>query len=161
MMKKSQLIMVWFLPLIVIGGFFYPMLGYLVLASMLFMLVLSIFKPRYWCWNFCPRGSFLDLSLSRISRGKAIPRIFTRQWFRWSLFTLIMGLFVFQIIHTGGNMLLIGLVFVIMCAVPTVIAIIIGIITKHRAWCMVCPMGLLQEKIGRIKKGGVNENKDI
>ena len=45
----------------------------------------------------------------------------------------------------------IGLVFVIMCAVSTVIAIILGISTKHRAWCMMCPMGLLQEKIGKIK----------
>jgi len=28
-MKKAQLRMVWFLPLVVIGGFFYPMLGYI------------------------------------------------------------------------------------------------------------------------------------
>jgi len=153
-MKKAQLIMVWFLPLVVIGGFFYPMLGYLVLAAILFMLALSIFKARYWCWNFCPRGSFLDLGLSKISRNKAIPKIFTKQWFRWLVFTLIMSLFAFQIIRTGGNIMLIGFVFVIMCAVSTVIATILGIITKHRAWCMICPMGLLQEKIGRIKNRG-------
>lgn len=146
--------MVWFLPLVVIGGFFYPMLGYLVLAAILFMLALSIFKARYWCWNFCPRGSFLDLGLSKISRNKAIPKIFTKQWFRWLVFTLIMSLFAFQIIRTGGNIMLIGFVFVIMCAVSTVIATILGIITKHRAWCMICPMGLLQEKIGRIKNRG-------
>jgi len=150
-MKKTQLIMVWFLPLVVIGGFFYPMLGYFVLAAILFMLALSIFKARFWCWNFCPRGAYLDLGLSKISRNKAIPKIFTKQWFRWALFTLIMGLFTFQIIRTGGGLKAVGLVFVIMCAVSTVIATILGIITKHRAWCMICPMGLLQEKIGKIK----------
>jgi len=56
-----------------------------------------------------------------------------------------------QIIRTGGSIKAIGLVFVIMCAVSTVIATILGIATKHRAWCMICPMGLLQEKIGKIK----------
>jgi len=28
--KRSQLVMVWLLPLIIIGGLFYPLLGYLV-----------------------------------------------------------------------------------------------------------------------------------
>ena len=145
--------MVWFLPLVVIGGFFYPMLGYLVLLAILFMLVLSIFKARYWCWNFCPRGSFLDLGLSKVSRNKAIPRIFTKEWFRWSVFALIMGLFAFRLITAGGSIRAIGLIFVIMCLTSTIIAIILGIATKHRAWCMICPMGLLQEKIGKIKHG--------
>ena len=145
--------MVWFLPLVVIGGFFYPMLGYLVLLAILFMLVLSIFKARFWCWNFCPRGSFLDLGLSKISRNKAIPKIFTKQWFRWSVFALIMSLFVFRLITAGGSRRAIGLIFVIMCLTSTIIAIILGIATKHRAWCMICPMGLLQEKIGKIRHG--------
>ena len=143
--------MVWFLPLVVIGGFFYPMLGYLVLGAILFMLTLSIFKARFWCWNFCPRGSYLDLGLSKISRNKAMPRVFTKPWFRWTVFVLIMSSFMLQIIRTGGSIRAIGLVFVIMCAVSTVIATILGIITKHRAWCMICPMGLLQEKIGKAK----------
>ena len=150
-MKKAQLIMIWFLPLVVIGGFFYPMLGYFVLIAILFMLVLSIFKARYWCWNFCPRGSFLDLGLSKISCNKDIPRIFTKKWFRWIVFTLIMGAFIFRVSQTQGNIKAIGLVFVIMCTISTIIAIILGIATKHRAWCMICPMGLLQEKIGKIK----------
>jgi polyferredoxin len=153
-MKKAQLIMVWFLPLVVIGGFFYPMLGYFVLGAILFMLVLSIFKARYWCWNFCPRGSYLDLVLSKISRNKAIPKIFTKEWFRWLLFVLIMSSFTFQTIKAGGSIKAIGLVFVIMCAVSTVIATILGIVTKHRSWCTICPMGLLQEKINKIKNRG-------
>jgi ferredoxin-type protein NapH len=153
-MKKIQLIMVWFLPLVVIGGFFYPMLGYFVLAAILFMLTLSFFKARYWCWNFCPRGSYLDLVLSKISRNKTIPKIFIRGSFRWIFFIVIMSSFIFQIIRAGGSVKAIGLVFVIMCAVSTVIATILGIITKHRAWCMICPMGFLQEKIDKIKNRG-------
>lgn len=36
MIKKSQFIMIWLLPLIVIGGLFNPQLGYLVLGMMFF-----------------------------------------------------------------------------------------------------------------------------
>lgn len=150
-MKKLQPIMIWFLPVVIIGGFFYPMLGYLVLMAMVFMLVLSIFKARYWCWNLCPRGSYLDLILSKISSNRPVPGIFTKQWFRWTVFMLIMSLFIFRLIQAGQNIAAIGLVFVIMCLLSTIFATILGIYTKHRAWCMICPMGLLQEKIGKIK----------
>lgn len=46
-MKKSQLIMVWLSPLIVIGALFYPILGYPVVAMMVFLTTLSFFKGRY------------------------------------------------------------------------------------------------------------------
>jgi polyferredoxin len=45
---------------------------------------------------------------------------------------------------------LIGSVFVLMCLLTTIISIILGIRTKHRGWCTICPMGTLQEKIGKI-----------
>ncbi|MBU3911608.1 MAG: 4Fe-4S binding protein [Candidatus Omnitrophica bacterium] len=151
-MKKTQLVTVWFLPLIVIGGLFYPVLGYLVLAMIGFFLTLSFFKNRYWCWNLCPRGAFLDIALSKISRNKPVPRIFLKQYFRWSVFILFMGFLVFRIVRAGGEPVLIGSVFVGTCLLTTIIAIFLGVITKHRAWCMICPMGTLQEKIGKIKK---------
>jgi len=153
--KKSQLIMVWLLPLIVIGGLFAPLLGYLVIGMMAFLITLSFFKGRYWCWHLCPRGAFLDLGLSRISRNRPLARPFTRQWFRWLVFALFMAFLASRIMQTGGNLLAIGAVFVGICVLSTIIAIVLGMLTKHRAWCMICPMGTLQEKIGKIsnKKG--------
>jgi len=58
--KKSQLIMLWVLPLIVIGGLFYFYLGYLVIAMMTFLLIISLalglfFSKRAWCFT-CPMG---------------------------------------------------------------------------------------------------------
>jgi polyferredoxin len=47
---------------------------------------------------------------------------------------------------------MVGAVFVVMCLITTVISIILGVSTKHRGWCAICPMGFLQEKIGRIRK---------
>ncbi|HDZ76572.1 MAG TPA: 4Fe-4S binding protein [Candidatus Omnitrophica bacterium] len=37
-----------------------------------------------------------------------------------------------------------------MCVITTIISIVIGIVTKHRGWCMICPMGTLQEKIAKV-----------
>lgn len=143
--------MVWLLPLIIIGGFFYPLLGYLVLAMMAFFLTISFFKGRYWCWNLCPRGAFLDIVMSKLSSNKPVPRIFTKQWFRWLILVVVIFLFVWRIIKTEGNPIAIGVVFVTMCLITTIIAIVLAIITKHRGWCVICPMGTLQEKIGQIR----------
>lgn len=151
-MKKIQLIMIWLLPVILIGGLFNPWLGYLVVAMMAFFLTLALFKGRYWCWNLCPRGAFLDIVLSKVSPNKSIPRVFVRSWFRWSIFILFMSFVIFRLIQTGGKPLLIGSVFVGMCILTTVIAVVLGVSTRHRAWCTICPMGFLQEKISRIKK---------
>ncbi len=149
-MKKTQMVMIWCLPFIVIGGLFYPFLGYLVLAMMAVLLVMALFKGRYWCWNLCPRGAFLDIVLSKISINKAIPKIFIKQWFRWLVFVVFMIFIIFRLIHTGGNLIAIGSVFVVMCILSTIIAIVLGVATKHRAWCVICPMGTLQDKIGKI-----------
>jgi len=87
-MKKSQLIMVWLLPLILIGGLFFPLLGYLVLAMMVFLLVFSFFKGRYWCRHLCPRGAFLDIVLAKFSRKRKQPKLFTNMQFRWLIFVV-------------------------------------------------------------------------
>lgn len=146
-MKKSQFIMIWFLPLIVIGGLFIPVLGYLVVAMMVFFLVLSVFKGRFWCWNLCPRGAFLDIVLSKISRNRPVPKIFAKQWFRWLIFAAFVSFLIYRIISAGGNFIAIGAVFVGMCLLTTLIAIALGIATKYRSWCAICPMGTLQQKI--------------
>lgn len=150
--KLSQMIMVWFLPLIVIGGLFWPWLGYLVGGMFLFFLTLSYFKARYWCGNLCPRGSFLDIVLSRISFNRPIPTLFKNQWFRWLVFVTLMGFLTVRIISVWPSGFAIGGVFVGMCVLTTIVAVILGIATRHRAWCMICPMGNLQEQIGKIKK---------
>ena len=150
--KKTQLIMVWLLPLIVIGGLFNPMLGYLVVAMMAFFVVLSFFKGRYWCWNLCPRGAFLDIVMPKITLNRAIPRVFTRPWFRWLIFVLFISFLAYRILHTGGNLIAVGAVFVLMCLLTTIISIILGCGMKPRGWCAICPMGTLQEHIHKLKK---------
>ncbi|MDP8234086.1 MAG: 4Fe-4S binding protein [Candidatus Saelkia tenebricola] len=149
-MKKSQKIMIWFLLIIVIGGLFYPLLGYLVVGMMAFFLTLSYFKGRYWCWNYCPRGALLDGLISKVSFKKPLPKIFTKMWFRWLVFVVFISVFLLRIIHIGGDLFAIGAMFVSMCLITTIVAIVLGVSTKQRAWCAICPMGTLQDKMGKI-----------
>ncbi|MFH0913422.1 MAG: 4Fe-4S binding protein [Candidatus Omnitrophota bacterium] len=116
---------------------------------MVFFLTLSIFKGRYWCWNLCPRGAFLDIVMPNFSAQRPLAKIFFRQEFRWMIFVLFMGFVGLRIIRSGGNLLMIGSVFVGMCILTTIISVILGIFTKPRAWCAICPMGFLQEKIAK------------
>ena len=150
--KDPQLIMVWVLPLIVIGGLFVPILGYLVVAMMIFLLALSFFAGRYWCANLCPRGAFLDIVMHRVSPQKPLPHFMRTKWFRWLVFCLLMGFLVLRSIHSGGNIIVIGAIFVSMCLITTIIAIILGFTMYHRGWCAICPMGLMQEKINKLNR---------
>ncbi|MDD4955420.1 MAG: 4Fe-4S binding protein [Candidatus Omnitrophica bacterium] len=137
-----QAIMVWFLPL----------LGYLVFFMMLFFLSLSYFKGRFWCSRLCPRGAFLDLILSKFSLRNKIPKIFLKFWFKWLFFALFMAFFVLQLILSQKTPVAIGFVFVRMCIITTIIAVILGIPLRERSWCAICPMGTLQAKIGSLKR---------
>ena len=150
MTKRAQFVMIWFLPIIVIGGLFNPLLGYLVVAMMVSLLALSFFKRRFWCWNLCHRGAFLDILISKISVNKPSPRFFVKQWFHWLVFIFFVGFLILRIIKTGGNLIAIGAVFVTMCLLTTVISIVLGIVMRHRSWCVICPMGTLQGKIDEI-----------
>jgi polyferredoxin len=146
----------WLLFLIVIGGIFFPLLGYLVVAMMAVFLPLSYFKQRYWCWNLCPRGAFLDIVLSKMSFNKPVPRVFTRGWLRWSLFFVFVGFLLFRLMHAGTNLIAVGAIFVSICIITTLVAIALGVVTKHRGWCVICPMGTLQGAIGNM----ANKHKD-
>lgn len=143
--------MVWLLPLIVIGGLFFPLLGYLVVAMMAFLVVMAFFRGRYWCWNLCPRGAFLDIVISKASLKRPVPGVFAKEWFRWLVFALFMAFLTWRILSAGGNIIAVGAVFVSMCLITTVISMVLGVATRHRSWCAICPMGTLQ---GRIAKKG-------
>ncbi|MDD5194393.1 MAG: 4Fe-4S binding protein [Candidatus Omnitrophica bacterium] len=144
--------MIWLLPLILIGGLFFPLLGYLVLLMMVFFLILSYFKGRFWCSHLCPRGAFLDLVLSKLSLRKKIPKLFLSEKFKWFFFAAFMIFFIMQLLISPKTLFAIGFVFVRMCLITTIIAVFLGIPIQTRAWCSICPMGTLQGKISTLKK---------
>ncbi len=134
-----------------IGGIWYPKLGYFLLLVFGTLLAISPFRGRWFCGNLCPRGSFNDFMLSKISKKRKIPKILKSLWLRIPIFLLLMGFMVFRLVGTQGLIDKIGMVFVIMCLVTTSIAILFGIFFSPRTWCTFCPMGTAQRLLGGWK----------
>lgn len=135
-------------PLVVIGGYFWPYLGYIAIAMLLFMLILSLFRGRYYCGWFCAMGSFHERLLALFSRNKKMLPVFKAPWFRWLIFVLMMGLLLSRLILAEGDPKKIGAAFVMMWTISTGMGIWLGLIWKPRSWCSICPMGLFQGFLG-------------
>jgi len=136
--------MVVLLPVVVIGGYFYPYIGFVVVVLICCFVVLSFFRGRFYCGWFCPMGSFHERVLSKISFKREVPQLFRRVWFRWFVFIIMMSLLVYRLFNAGSNSEKIAEVFRFMWIVSTSIAIVIGIVFKPRIWCRICPMGSMQ-----------------
>ncbi|HWQ19807.1 MAG TPA: 4Fe-4S binding protein [Methanotrichaceae archaeon] len=131
-----------------IGGLFYPKLGYFLLLVFASLIIISPFRGRWFCGNLCPRGSFNDFWLGRISRSRRIPTIMKSMWIRVPIFIAMMGFMVWRVFGTQGIVDKVGMVFVVMCILTTSISILLGISISPRAWCTFCPMGTLQRTLG-------------
>jgi polyferredoxin len=150
---------IWFLvPLIAIGGMFYPILGLLMLPMMIGLIVMSYSKARYWCANMCPRGSFLDHVIRPFSGFSKGPGFLISAKFKYVFMILFLALFLFRmysvITEFSGWIILekVGFVFASVCLITTVAATILGIFYSPRTWCTFCPMGTLQTEIHRAGK---------
>ncbi len=111
----------------------------------------SFFRGRYVCGNLCPRGSFLDRILAKVSPGKHIPDFFRGMPFRILIMVLLMGFMFFRGAADPTNVYHWGSVFWMMCLVTTGIAVILGTAIHQRSWCSFCPIGTMQNMIGGQK----------
>lgn len=127
----------------IIAGILFPALGTIALLCMLAPVVTSFWSGRNWCGYYCPRGSFNDYLLAKITLKREMPRIFKESWFRLTFLALLMGAFVIQIILAWGSLVAVGAVFVRMVLLTTLLGIILGIIYNYRTWCLICPMGTM------------------
>jgi polyferredoxin len=88
--------------------------------------------------------------MPRLTLDHPYPRIITRKWFRWVVFGSFISVFIYHMLVTEGNLLEVGGVFVSMCVITSLIALPLGIATRPRAWCVFCPMGTLQDVLGKL-----------
>ncbi|HEY9061861.1 MAG TPA: 4Fe-4S binding protein [Pseudobacteroides sp.] len=132
-------------------GVFYPLIGTVALICMLAPSIVAVFKGRMWCGNFCPRGSFNDIILSKFSRKNKVPRLLKSTWFRLAFLILLMGAFAVQIVFAWGSFSEVSFVFIRMIIITTVITIILGFSYNQRTWCMICPMGTMAHYIAKLK----------
>jgi len=140
------------LPLVLIGGWVYPPLGFLLMLCMVGAVGIAFYRGRSWCDWMCPRGSFYDLFLGKLSRNVAIPPIFKTNAFRVGVLMRLITALGTQIYFAWGDSYSIGRAFLIVLTVTTTAGIVLGAVFKPRAWCQICPMGTLGNWISKGKK---------
>ena len=145
----SQYLMALLLPLVIIGGYFCPRIGFTVLGLITIFLMLAGRKGRFYCGWLCPMGAFHERFLSRVSLKRPILPVFKSSWFRWLLFLAMMGLMLSRLYMAWGDSKEIGSVFRMMWILSTSLAIGLGIYFMPRIWCTICPMGSLQGVMSR------------
>lgn len=124
-------------------GVFYPAIGLLAIFCMLAPVVMAPFKGRYWCGNFCPRGSLYDNVIAKISPGKPIPAFFRSKALRLAMIILIMTMFTVQTYYAWDDLAAMGKVFIRLILITTIVGVILGVIYHQRTWCTFCPMGTI------------------
>jgi ferredoxin-type protein NapH len=129
----------------------YPIFGILALVCMLAPVITAFFLGRKWCGNFCPRGNFSDKILSKISFKKNFPKFIKTNLFRGFVLFVILYVFVYQLMYVK-NFDDLGIIFIRMVFVTTVLAVILGIFFKPRIWCVFCPMGTISTFVSSISK---------
>ena len=152
MKNKLQKNLFWVLLVFLAIGLVYPAIGVIALICMLAPVAVSFYKGRFWCGNFCPRGSFFDNVLSRISPKKPIPPIFRSTGLRVFMLFLIMAVFSIQMYYAWGSLSAMGMVFIRIILVTTLVGIVLGMLYHQRTWCSFCPMGTLSSWVSTWKK---------
>ena len=152
MKNKLQGHLYWVLLIFLAAGLFFPAIGLLAIICMLAPVVVSFFKGRYWCGNFCPRGSFYDHVLAKFSPQKPIPAFLRSTGFRIFVLFLIMTAFSIQMYFAWGDLGAMGMVFLRVILLTTLIGIVLGVFYHQRTWCSFCPMGSLASWIAEKRK---------
>lgn len=132
-------------------GLRYPIMGVLVFSYM--ALVIFLGKRKKWCSSYCPRGSFLDVIISRVSPARPIPPWMMSKEFRRIALLLFLGIFGTQLYLAGlftawqkDGLLRLGAVLVRMCILSSAIAIPLALWKNQRTWCSFCPVGNILRK---------------
>jgi len=150
--KVKQMFLSVIFIFIIIGGWFFPVLGYFIPACMIVGIGIASFSGRTWCDWYCPRGSFLDYMIRPISPGKEIPAVLKSMPTRFLVIAMLMTTMIIQIIKRWPDPFKIGEFFVTMLSVTTGLAIIAALFFHQRSWCYLCPIGTLSNLAGRNKR---------
>lgn len=149
--KIKQLLLGIVFIAILIFGWHNPLLGYFIPLCMLLGIGIGLVRGRKWCDWYCPRGSFYDVFISKISSKRKIPGIFRGMHLRIGVLLALLLLMAFNLFRRWPNPSRIGMFFVTLITVTTLLGVILAIIFHQRAWCLVCPIGTVVNLIGKSK----------
>ena len=146
---KKQAVMAVLFLFIIIGGWIYPAIGYLVPLCMLLGIGFGITQGRKWCDFYCPRGSFFDTACKAISPQKKIPSILRTKTFRIFVLIVLAAMMSVQVVRRWPDFLNIGSFFIMLLTGVTIAGIILSLIFHQRTWCSFCPVGSLSSWFSR------------
>ncbi len=128
----------------------YAILGLLCMALPLYHALRG--RGKIHCSLYCPRGSFLQRIVQRISLHNPLPPFLRSAYLKWTVFAVMMGVFALSLYDTGGDPYRIGMSILRLVAVSSAIAAAMGIVYKPRSWCTVCPMGHVTSMIRKSQR---------
>lgn len=140
------------------GGLWYPRLGLLVFGVIFSLAIMSLFKGRYWCGNYCAHGSLFDQMLLPFSRNSQLPRVLKSKLLRAAVFSWFMYNLTSKFVRVAalwGDWMFwdrLGFVFVASYLMVTIAGGVLGLFVTPRSWCQFCPMGSMQLGMYRLGK---------
>ncbi|AYF54087.1 4Fe-4S binding protein [Clostridium botulinum C] len=147
--KYSFIILIVF----IVGGIFNIKIAMAAIVCMLGPLILALLgKGRFWCGNICPRGSFYDNIVKKVSNKRRVPRLLKLKLFRLLVIVFMFYMFGINIYMNWDNIEGVAMVFYKMIIVTTLVGLILSIFYNHRSWCNFCPMGSIAAFISYFKK---------
>lgn len=150
--QRSAVWLWWAVPIVAIGGWWYPYLGLGVLACMLGPVIVAVARGRYWCGWLCPRGAFFDYVMARFSAKRPVPAWLRSRGFRWFAIAFLMGMMGGQLVLAYPNPAAMARVFVVLLGVTTLVGIGLALAYTPRAWCTICPMGTMSSWVSHGKR---------
>ncbi len=121
----------------------YGLFLYLGLLMMIAPLPLAFVFGRVYCGWLCPMGAVLDLIIAKISREKKMPKILNSNFVRVILIISMpasMLLIALKIGSLNIHGAILGPILIGMMGMFA-IAMIMGVLFRHRSWCNICPVG--------------------
>lgn len=138
------------LPLAIALGWRYPVVGFAVLGCMGASIAVAFSHGRAWC-DVCPRGTFFDVIMSKVSPNRTLPGWLRSTPIRIGVLVFMMGFMTVRLVQTWGDLPAMGMVFVMLLTITTGIGIVLALVYRPRSWCAFCPMGSMANWIGRGK----------
>ncbi|NLK62662.1 MAG: 4Fe-4S binding protein [Fusobacteria bacterium] len=128
----------------------FALLGFICMMSPIVFSLSGYGKKN--CSSICPRGSFLQNIMEKISLNNNMPKFLLKKSFKNLVLFVMFLVFSIAVVRSKGDPVLIGFALFRMIAVTSIIAFVLGVLYKPRTWCAICPMGHLSGEIAK-KKG--------
>lgn len=128
--------------------------GFIIVGGIL----LSPILGRFWCGWLCPRGTFLEYVLEKVSKKRKIPDLLRSKAFKLFIASILAVMFVMVLLDLNplltsqDELASLGGFIVFMCIVTTLlISIPLGLLYMPRTWCGFCPVGYAQSLLSKNK----------